>query len=497
MQKKESTAAAGQLPKREKRSYCIGALGQGMIYAVMSSYISDFYLNVMHLSAIFVLLLMLLARVWDAVNDPLMGVVMDRANPKRGKMRTYIYLVPWPVILLTLALFFAPNYYVDAGISQNALMFYAAVTYVAWGMIYTVGDIPFWSLPNAMVADPQARGKLISLGRTTNGVGSAVPMVLFMAIGPLLKSVFGFAEGVRLEQTRYIIIALVVSVLGGLLYFQTALGVRERIALPKAAKQRQPGEPSALSLIFHNKPLLLVVAMGVLSAGRYMLQAAAIHVARYSIGIEGKDVQSSISTVSLIFQVSLAVGMFGAMLLLPVLMDHFRYKQLLIGSCLLGGAAGLAIFLIGYNNIYVLIPLLILCSIPAGVLNNLSYAMVADTLDYMEWSTGYRKTGLGQACQSFVNKLDNALATSAVVLVYIVQKLDVNSMMTANTNVSALSMPASTRGGFFAMVSLVPAISLLLCIIPMFFYDLEGKKKDQITKDLAERRAATAAPQLP
>ena len=122
--------------------------------------------------------------------------------------------------------------------------------------------------------------------------------------------------------------------------------------------------------------------------------------------------------------------------------------------------------------------------------------MAADSLDYMEWKTGFRNNGFVQATQTFVNKFDNALATSAVVLTYILLKLDVSSLMASSSqaSVSALDMAPNIRGGFFLMISLVPAISLLLCIIPMFFYDLEGAKKEQVTRELAERRAAKETP---
>ena len=78
------------VPKKEWMAYCVGALGQGMVYAIMSSYISDFYISVLKLTPLFVLLLMLLARVWDAINDPIMGYIMDHANPKNGKMKPYL-----------------------------------------------------------------------------------------------------------------------------------------------------------------------------------------------------------------------------------------------------------------------------------------------------------------------------------------------------------------------------------------------------------------------
>ena len=491
MKKAKPGAAQDTLPKREKRSYYWGGFGQGMIYAVMSGFIADFQLNVLRLNATFVLLLMLLARIWDAVNDPLMGFIMDRVQPKGGKMRPYLYVAPWPAVLLTLVMFLPLNYFFP-DISPVVLMVCAAVSYVGWDMVYTVGDVPYWSLPNVMVADPRERGSLVAVSRLINGIGSAIPQGLFMAIGPLLAAA-GFRDALRLEQTRYMLLAFIACAVGGVLYFQTALHVRERVPCPKPPA-RAAGEPGTFALVLRNKPLLLVVAMGILSAGRYMFSAAAVHVARYSIGIPGRDIQSSISFVSLIMQAALGGGQFLAMILLPKLMGRFRYKTLVIGTGLLGGLAGLAVYFLGYGNIYILIPLLFICSVPFGIINPLSYAMAADSLDYMEWKTGFRNNGFVQATQTFVNKFDNALATSAVVLTYILLKLDVNSLMgsSSGASVSALDMAPAVRGGFFLMISLVPAISLFLCVIPMFFYDLEGEKKDRVTRELAERRAGSA-----
>lgn len=83
------------LSKKELWMFAVGAGGQGMIYAMMSSYVSDYYVNVLQLPLLFVLLLMLLARVWDAINDPLMGMIVDRHTTKWGKMKPYILLPPF------------------------------------------------------------------------------------------------------------------------------------------------------------------------------------------------------------------------------------------------------------------------------------------------------------------------------------------------------------------------------------------------------------------
>lgn len=475
--------------KKELRALELGAFGQGMIYAIMSSYISDFYLNIMKLTPIFVLLLMLLARVWDAINDPMMGMIADRLNPKHGKMRPYILVTPIPIAVLTFSLFFAPN------ISIGAKMVYAAVTYVLWGMIYTMSDVPFWSLPILMTANPAERGKIFTLARTTNGIGSAIPIVIFMALGFLLPKTG--LSGLQLEKTKYIIIALIAAVIGNLLFAQAYFRVKERVNVPR--RERQKGEPGSLKLLFTNKPLVLVLMMGVLSCGRYMFQAGAIHVARYSfyigpslLGMSESEkeaiLQSSISKVNTVFAVATAVGMFGTMLLIPRLIKRYNYKQLIITACGIGFVSSMVIYFLGYDNFWACVPFFVLSCIPAGMINVLSSAMIGDALDYMEWKTGRRENGLGSACQSFVNKLGSAMATSFIVLMYMIVDLRLDTIGVAYT-VDPNMLDVSVRGGMFTIVSLIPAISMLACAVPVFFYDLVGKKRQMITDELQQQRA--------
>lgn len=474
---------------KEWMAYAIGALGQGMVYAIMSSYISDFYLSVLKLTPLFVLLLMLFARIWDAVNDPIMGYIVDKRNPKSGKMKPYLIYTPIPIAILTVLLFYAPN------LSGTQLMIYAAVTYVMWGMIYTASDVPFWSLPNVMTPNPDERGDIISKARTANGVGSAVPMAIFMILGFILPR-FNLA-GTELEKTKYMTIALICAIFGNLLFIRVYFKTKERVNIPVPPKKAK-GEPGALKLILNCKPLILTAVMGILSSARYMYQAGAVHVARYSFYI-GKDLtglpaaekeaalQSNISLVSTVFSVATAVGMFGAMLIMPLLFKKFNYKQIIIATSLIGFASSLIMWFIGYEHFWACVPFLVLSCIPCGAINICAFAMVGDCLDYMEWSTGKRLTGMGSAIQSFVTKLGNAISTSFIVLMYMIVNLDVASI-SAKVTANPLEMSEGIRTGMFSLVSLIPGISLLICIIPLFFYDLVGEKKKRITEELEQQR---------
>ena len=492
----EDNISKKYIGKREFRSFTFGALGQGMIYATMSGFISDYYINVLGLSAWFVFWLMLLARVWDAINDPLMGVIIDKTTTKRGKMKPYIIYTAVPIAILTFLMYYCPD--ILKG-NSGRVMVYCSVVYVLWGMIYTVSDVPFWSLPNMMTPDPAERGSIISIGRTLNGVGSAVPTVLFAVLGFLLPMIMD-ANSESFESTKYIIIAIFCSVIGIIPFVNSYFHIKERVNIPP--KQKTPGNGS-LKRIFTCKPLMMVVIMGILSSGRYLMQGAAVHVARYaflpanaaSLSAELADaISKNTSLVFTLLQACSAIGMFGSMVFMPALIKKFSYKNIVIVTCLAGFAASIVTTCVGYflNNIYACIPFIFLQCVPLGVLNVVSYAMIGDSLDFMEWETCYRDTALGSACQSFVNKLGNALSTSGICLMYIVAKIDINKMVGSGAASAqiAMSLSDAQRFSMFSLISIIPGISLLLCAIPIFFYDLTGAKKEKITRELAEQRAA-------
>lgn len=485
--------------KNEMTAFCVAGLGQGMIYALMSSYISDYYLNVLQLTPMFVLLLMLLARVWDAINDPLMGMIVDRSNLKSGKMLPFIRFALIPIAVVTLLMYLSPN------LDKTQLMIYSAIVYVAWGMIYTVGDVSFWGLPNVMTPDSEERSSVISVSKIFNSIGSAVPEVLFLVVGLVIATwaeKSNVTDFLTIQKRKYLIMAIITVGLGSILYARACSGVKEHVKLP--VKKRQKGEPSQLARVFKCKPLVLVLLMGVLSSGRYMVSAAAIHVARYSFYI-GPDlatladeaarnaaIESSISTVKTVFQISSIVGLFGATLFMPKLMKKFDYKKLVIVTCLAGFVASIVTTIVGWftMNLYACIPFIIISCIPLGVINTVTLAMIGDCLDYMELKTGFRDNALGAACQGFINKIGNAFATSGIVIVYMVIGLDPAQMYSSSAVVSALDMPPEMRFAMFSLVSIVPGISMLLCALPMFFYKIAGKeKKDMISALQAKREA--------
>ncbi len=479
---------------KEKLGYGVGAVGLDLSYGMFYSYLSIYLTNALGISPLFLLILAPLARLWDGINDPMMGMIVDRRTMKHGRMKPYILMATPLIAVLTLLMYLSPD------LDKAPLMIFSAVVYILWGMAYTMADVPFWTLPNVLTPNSKERSDVISFTKIINSIGSALPEVLFLIIPFVLTAVYnskGLEIGLGFEKTKYLLIAIFAVVIGGIMYVNCYFHIKERVVLPN--KKKIPGQPSSLSRLFKCKPLMLVVMMGVLSSGRYLVQAAAIHVARYSFYIGPEiatqaDIVKSISLVKTIFQVCTIVGMFGTTLIMPFLMKKFDYKKIVITTCLLGFAASVVTTAIGYitelSSIYILAPFIVIQSIPLGVINVISYAMICDSLDYMELTTGVRENGLGSACQGFINKIGNAFATCGIIVLYMAIDMNPEDMLSNDALKSALEVLPEQRFAMFSLVSLIPGISMLLCSIPMFFYKIAGKEKEKMLADLKAKREA-------
>ena len=188
-----------QFEKKQAAAYGFGAIGKDMVYALSSSYVMYYYQDVLGLSASFVGLILLIARVFDAANDPFMGVIVAKTNSRWGRFRPWIFSGSVLNAFVLYALFAAPS------LSKAGLMVYFPIIYILWGVTYTMMDIPFWSMIPAVTTQPKDREKLSVIGRTCSGIGSAIITVF------TVKAVSMLGHGV--ERTGFAIIALIVAVL--------------------------------------------------------------------------------------------------------------------------------------------------------------------------------------------------------------------------------------------------------------------------------------------
>ena len=185
---------------KQTAAYGIGAVGKDMVYALSASYVMYYYQDVLGLSATFVGAILMIARVFDAANDPFMGVIVAKTETKYGKFRPWLFVGTVMNALVLFALFSVPK-----GMTGQGLMVWFAVAYILWGVTYTMMDIPYWSMIPAVTDNAADREHLSVVGRTCAGVGNALITVF------TVKAVAMLGSGI--ERTGFRMVALIVAII--------------------------------------------------------------------------------------------------------------------------------------------------------------------------------------------------------------------------------------------------------------------------------------------
>lgn len=443
----------------ETLSFACAGFGRSMIYTLMSTFLLIFYTDAAKLDPVHAGTIILAARIFDAANDPIMGIIADKTKSKFGKLRPYLLFSPPLILIATAALFYVPS------CGYGGRLAYATVSYLIWGICFTIQDVPFWGMSAVVSPFESERTKFISTARIFCTVGGILPTVLV----PVLRSEMGNTKG-------FFISGMIFAVVGSCLSLLAFFGTKERVEQSK--EPVSAGE--IVSAFVKNKPLLLLILASVLGSTMLMAQTSGSYIATYLIkdsGIVPKNIVQTAMTVAI------GAGMLAAMLLMPVLRKKFSLKAIYIGAALFGAAAHGILYLTGYGNFYVLLAILAIIGLPLGIFNVITYAMVADSVDYLEYKTGRRSEGICFASQTFMSKLTAGISTYITGII-----LKVIGFIQPVNDVPVLEQSDKVFNGMFSMITIVPMIGLILTAVPMFFNDYTGKKKQDIQKALEERR---------
>lgn len=449
------------LTKFNIASFALAGFGQNLIIGVVNSFILFFYIDVYLLGAAATGTLMIVARIWDALNDPIMGTIVDKTRTRWGKMRPYLLFTPLPLALSTISLFIIPD------ISYAGKVVYAYVTYILWGMIYTVCDVPFWGLASVMTPNPQERISFISISRLVHSIGGAAPTLII----PLLVKLMGSNE------KGFLMAGIIIGLLGGGLFTLSFIGTEERCA----KEEKAPTLKECLFYLKINKPLRYVLAANVLGFMRALPIVSSMYIATYILG-DG--------ALNIIIVGGWGISGYLGMLLTPIICKKFNFRQIYYLSAVWGVLSSLLLFVLG-KNLYAITACLFLCGFPYGVATNINYSMIADSVEYVEWKTSKRAEGVTVSFQTLMNKLMSALQIGMVALMLIIIKF------VEPVKVGKISVPqpqsSFTLNGMFLMITILPAIGWLLSAIPMKFYNFIGAERVLAHKELQEMRAQKAA----
>ena len=428
-----------KITKQEKLFYPLGILGQNMIYNFMAMYMLFFFTDILLIPASAASIILVFAGLWDALNDPMMGIIADRTRTKWGKFRPYLIFGSLPAGIITILC------YTNMHLSAKATIGVMAVVYVLWGMIYTSTDIPIWALSSVSSADGDERNNLITLGK----IGATVGVVIVTVLSVPVLNLFG---GER-NASSYTISAVIFAGSGVILMFILGLVSKERVV---ATKEKVPLKKN-LQIVYKNKPLLLLlISLFALNFSNSIRQSVQIYFAIYTWGS---------ANYATFLGLALVIGMTVGMIVTPALIKKFYKRDVFIASCLLAIIASVIPYFVDYSNIVLGLVCIMLnfCFVGIGMISSTS--MLIDTIDYAEKVQGSRCEGIVFSMNTFVTKLGGTVA-----------KLILGAILVALNYVESMeSSPALQRGFSFA-VFIIPALAFVVTLVPLFFYKL-GKEK--------------------
>lgn len=448
-----------KLTGKEKAAYGAGAIGKDMVYSLVAGFLMYYYNTILGISATFIGVLFMAARIFDAVNDPFMGVVIDKTKSRFGKFRPWLLLGTVLNAIVLVIMFSIPEQ-----LEGRQLLIYASVAYIVWGVTYTIMDIPYWSMIPAITEHGKDRENLSVIARSCAGFGFAVPVGLTMVLVPLL------GNGNEYQGFRYLAMAIAIIFVVAIGF--TATQVKEKVRI----QEKSPSiKEMIIALAKNDQALVVVVAIVMFNASLYLTQQLAIYFFKYDIG--NAALFGVFGTVGGLAQII-------SMTLIPVFRKKFDCKRLLI----------IAIFttLVGYALLFTLGALnirhILLLSIAAviifmgfGVATVLTTIFLADTVDYGEWKNEHRTESVIFSLQTFVVKLASAFSVLIAGVGLDVIRLDID----------ALSQTSSTLLGLRFLMIVVPMMGLVASILFFVkFYKLDDEKLRVIGIELKERRGS-------
>ena len=452
--------------KKQFAAYGLGAVGKDMVYALSASYIMYYYQDILGLSATFVGFILMIARVFDAANDPFMGVVVAKTNSRWGKFRPWIFTGTILNAFVLYALFAAP------AVSGKALMIYFAVMYILWGMTYTMMDIPFWSMIPAVTSTAKDRENLSVVGRTSAGVGYALINVFtVMAVSKL---------GGGIERTGFRLFALIIAILFVIFILFTCFTIREQ----KEENMQTTSVKEMFKALFNNdQAIITVVTIVLINSALYITSNLLIYFFKYDIGgTTWKDAYTLFTSVGGISQI------LGMMVVYPILRSKLSNTIIFkLGLCLaiFGYAFLLALCLLGYSSVLTMLMVPgIMIFVSNGILTVLTTVFLANTVDYGEVKTGHREESVIFSMQTFVVKAASGLAVFITGV-----SLDLIGLTSKDGLGEGIPTFSSPLLGLRLLMTILPMIGLVLALV-LFTrkFILTDEKAEQIRKQLEEKK---------
>lgn len=441
-----------ELKLKNKVGYGLGALAKDLISPIWGSYLMFFYTDIFGISGTAAGVLLFVARIWDAINDPMMGVIVDKTKTRWGRYRPYILIAPIPLYIFAILTFTVPD------LTSTGKLIWAYVTYIGTGMAFTAYDVPMWGMISTLTRSENDRNQMISYMRNISTAGY---LIMVYATLPLV-SILGHGNQSIGFRNLMIILCAVSYVFALICFFST--------------KERYNTESNAATLkdmvrsLLVNRPLMiLMICMVVMYIFMNMPSAVGMYFIMYNL-----QATEMIGIGLMIPTLASFIGIFIA----PAMAKRFGGKQTIIMGFTAYFIFGILGFFFCSTNFYAYAVVCVLQGICCGLPSVLLSAYIVDCSDWAEWKYGVRCDGTAFSLQSFAVKAGQALSGAIGGFVL---------GMTGYVAGEAVQSPAVITG-LSAARYLAPAVLAVFTAGIMMLYPITKEMKEQITKELEERR---------
>lgn len=444
---------------RDKIGYAMGDLASLLVFGLVQSVLQKYYTDVLGIGVVSIMIMFIIARIWDAINDPLWGRIIDRIPPAPdGRYRRWLKILAVPVALSAVLMFVK-----IPGLSEGGYLAYAYVTYILFGMLYTGINIPYGSLAQVITSDDRERSSL-SVFRSIGSTFGAMPAMLLISFC-YVKNANGTAV---MSYSKILTGAIIISAVSVLAYLLCYRWTTERV--PTKPTPKEKGQTwKVIKILLHSRPYMAVCLVGMLFLAAQMFsQSYNTYLFNYYFNAPGLSMMPTVCQYLPVAVIMLFAGKLGA---------RFGRREVCAYGMLMAGVCNLALYLVGGTNVWMFLAVCLLSGIGNAFIFLLVWAIATDAIDYNEVSYGLHDEATSYAFFTFMRKLGQTIAAILVNMALLRIGYTDNVLNTAN-------ITGGTLGMMFTDSVLIPAVLyFLIFVILRFMYPFGREKIAQLQKE--------------
>ena len=472
----------------EKAAYGVGAVGKDMVYMLSASYVLYYFQDLLGVNAVAMGIILLAARIFDAFNDPIMGIIVAKTHTRWGRFRPWLFIGTITNAVVLFVMFACPP-----DLSPSGLIAYAAITYILWGVTYTMMDIPYWSMIPAFTKGGKEREGLTTLARSCAGVGSALVTIFTVMIVQKIAILY---EGTGLSNSAREILgfkwfALIIAILFVVFITITCVTIKEQSLVDM--KSASVGEMFK-ALITNDQAMTVVIAIVLINTSIYITSNLVIYFFKYDFG--GIEWGNSYTLFNMFGG---AVQILSMMIVYPILrrfMSNVKIFYLCLASAMTGYAVLFAIAFINMSSVLILFIPGFFIFAANGVLQVITTVFLANTVDYGELKNNRRDESVIFSMQTFVVKLASGIAAFAASLCLQINNLQKDVEQTDEAIDYSLAVSASSKLGLRMTMAIIPVAGLVVALVVFYKkYILNDAKISEITKELEAKKVSDTWPE--